>query len=195
MREGERAAAFGGEVHSDLWGKAPVESKGGKNYYITFIDDKTQLMHLYLLKTKDETPKVYKHYEAWVEMQMGTKIKVLNSDRGGEYQGTDFVDYLKSKGTHQKLNVHNMPQHARVAEHQNCTIGERMQALLYVSGLPKNLWGEVACHVVWLLNRTTIKAVDGMTPFEAAFGKKLDLKAVCEWGEKVYVRTEGGTKS
>ena len=38
------------------------------------------------------------------------------------------------------------------------------------------------------------KAMEGMTPFEAAFGKKPDLKKVCEWGEKVYVRMEGGTK-
>jgi hypothetical protein len=30
--------------------------------------------------------------------------------------------------------------------------------------------------------------------FEAAFGKKPNLKGVCEWGEKVYVRIEGGTK-
>jgi len=48
--------------------------------------------------------------------------------------------------------------------------------------------------VVWLLNRTTTKAVEGMTPFEAAFRKKPDLKGVCEWGEKVYVRIEGGMK-
>ena len=87
MQESERAGVFGGEVHSDLWGKAPVESKGGKKFFVTFINDKTCLMHLYLLKTKDEAPKFYKHYEAWVEMQMGAKIKVLNSDRGGEYQG------------------------------------------------------------------------------------------------------------
>ena len=38
------------------------------------------------------------------------------------------------------------------------------------------------------------KAVEGMTLFEVAFGKKPDLKNVREWGEKVYVRIEGGTK-
>jgi hypothetical protein len=194
VREGERADVFGKEVHSDLWGKAPVESKGGKKYYVTFIDDKTRLTHLYLLKTKDETPKMYKQYEAWVETQMGAKIKTLNTDRGGEYQGEEFVDYLKSKGTHQKLNVHDTPQHAGVAERRNRTIGERIRALLHASGLPKFLWGEAARHVVWLLNRTTTKAVDGMTPYEAAFGKKPDLKGVREWGETVYVRIEGGTK-
>ena len=31
-------------------------------------------------------------------------------------------------------------------------------------------------------------------PFEAAFGKKPNLKSVCEWGEKVYVRIKGGMK-
>ena len=194
LREGERADVFGGEIHSDLWGKAPVESRGGKKYYVTFIDDKTRLTHLYLLKTKDETAKVYKQYEAWVETQMGAKIKVLNTDRGGEYQGEEFVNYLKSKGTHQKLNVHDTPQQAGVAERRNRTIGERIRALLHASGLPKFLWGEAARHVVWLLNRTTTKAVEGMTPFEAAFGKKPDLKGVREWGEKVYVRIESGTK-
>ena len=34
------------------------------------------------------------------------------------------------------------------------------------------------------------KAVEEMTPYEAAFGKKPDLREVQEWGEKVYVRLE-----
>ena len=194
MRERERAEIFGGEVHSDLWGKAPVESKGGKKYYVTFIDDKTRLTHLYLLKSKDETVRAYKQYEAWVEMQMGAKIKALSSDRGGEYQGDGFIEYLKSKGTHQKLNVHDTHNQTGVAERRNRTIAERIRALLHASGLLKNLWGEVARHVVWLLNRTSTKAVEGMTLFEAAFRKKPDLKGVREWGEKVHVRVEKGTK-
>ena len=107
---------FGGEIHSDLWGKVPVEPRGGKHYYVTFIDNKTRLTHLYLLKTKDKTAKVYRKYKAWVEVHMGQKIKVLNSDRGGEYQGMECVKYLKTKGTVQKLNIHDTPQHAGVAE-------------------------------------------------------------------------------
>ena len=57
---------------------------------------------------------------------MGKRIKVLNLDRGGEYQGAKFIEYLKSKGTDQKLNVHNTPQHAGVTEHHNRTIGEQI---------------------------------------------------------------------
>jgi len=36
--------------------------------------------------------------------------------------------------------------------------------------------------------------VDGKTPYEAAFGKKPDLRGVREWGEKVWVHVEGGNK-
>ena len=56
MQEGERVDVFGGEVHSDVWGPAPVESKGGRRYYVTFINDKSWLTTMYLLKTKDEVP-------------------------------------------------------------------------------------------------------------------------------------------
>ena len=137
---------------------------------------------------------MYKLYKAWVEMQLGAKIKILNSDRGGEYQGEEFSEYLKTKGTHQKLNVHDTHHQTGVAECCNRTIAERICTLLHASGLPKNLWGEATRHVVWLLNRTTIKVVEGMTPYEAAFEKKPNLKGVREWGEKVYVRVEKGTK-
>ena len=44
------------------------------------------------------------------------------------------------------------------------------------------------------MNWTTTKAVEGMTPYEAAFGQKPNLKNVCKWGEKVWVRVEGENK-
>ena len=194
VRSGERATTFGGEIHSDVWGPAPIESKGGRRYYITFTDDYTRLTHLYLLRTKDEAAEMYKQYEAWVKTQLGAQIKVLHSDRGGEYLGKEFILYLKSKGTNQKLTVHDTPQHNGVAERRNRTIVERIRALLHASGLPKSLWGEAARHIVWLMNRTPTKAVEGKTPFEAAFGKKPDLGEVREWGEKVWVRLEEGNK-
>ena len=55
---------FGGEIHSDLWGPAPVATKAGKHYYITFTDDKTCLTHLNLLCLKSEAFDSYKEYEA-----------------------------------------------------------------------------------------------------------------------------------
>ena len=102
---------------------------------------------------------------------------------GSEYLGKEFTLHLKSRGTEQKLTVHDTPQHNGVAERCNQTIVEWIHALLHSSGLLKNLWGEAARHVVWLMNCTLTKAVDGMMPYEAAFGKKPDLRHECEWGK------------
>ncbi|KAJ3511824.1 hypothetical protein NLJ89_g3875 [Agrocybe chaxingu] len=115
-REGKRAAEFGSEVHSDLWGPAPIESKGGKHYYVTFTDDKMRLTNLYLLRKKDETFAAYRDYEAWCDTQLSACVKILHSDQGGEYLGKEFLLHLKSKGTEQKLTVHDTPQHNGVTE-------------------------------------------------------------------------------
>ena len=119
LREGKRAMVFGGEIHSDLWGKAPVRSRGGKWYWITFIDDKTRFTLIYFLATKDKAFDAYKKFEAWVYVQMEKVIKALNTDQGGEYTDSEFKDYLKSKGTIQKLSVHDTHQQSGVAERRN----------------------------------------------------------------------------
>src|SRR6266850_5910881 len=140
VREGKCAKNFGDKIHTDLWGPAPVETKGGRKYYITFTDDAMRFTHLYLLRAKSEAFEAYKKYEAWCLTQKNTKIKVLHSDQGGEYLDTEFRAYLAKQGTTQKLTVHHTPAHNGVAKHRNRTIIERVHALLHGSGLPRSLW-------------------------------------------------------
>lgn len=194
-REGERATEFGGEIHSDLWGPAPVTTIKGRRYYVSFTDDKTRLTDLYLLKHKSDTFRAYKEYEASCKTQHKADIRILHSDRGGEYTGKEFVVHLKRKGTKQKLTVHDTPQHNGVAERLNRTILEKVRAMLHASGQPRMLWGEAAHHAVWLKNRTPTKALNsGATPYEAAYGKKPDLRGVREWGSRCWVRNESSAK-
>ena len=81
-----------------------------------------------------------------------------------------------------------------MAEWLNQTILEWVRALLHTSGLPKFLWGEAACHIVWLKNRTPTKVLGGLTPYEVAFSKRPNLGDVQEWGSNVYVQIEGESK-
>lgn len=57
-------------------------------YFITFIDDCSRFTHVYLLKHKAEAFNAFKIYKAEMENQLSKRIKVLRSDRGGEYFST-----------------------------------------------------------------------------------------------------------
>jgi hypothetical protein len=193
-REGERCGTVGDEIHSDLWGPAPVETLGKKRYYISFTDDHTRYTNVYFLHTKDEAFKFYRFYEAWLSTQYHVRIKCLNSDRGGEYLLKEFSDHLKKAGTTRRLTVHDTPEHNGVAERGNRTNLEIVRAMLHDSGLPKFLWAEAVSHAVYLRNRTWTRAIGNATPYELLNGSKPDLKLIQPWGCKVRVHDTGGSK-
>ncbi|KAK6148476.1 hypothetical protein DH2020_019388 [Rehmannia glutinosa] len=62
-----------------------VQTRGGKKYFITFIDDCTRYFYAYLLKSKDEALVAFKTYKNEVKNQLNMKIKMIRSDRDGEY--------------------------------------------------------------------------------------------------------------
>src|SRR6266581_6500927 len=114
-------------------------------------------------------------------------IKVLRSDRGGEYLSDAFNAHLAAAGMARKLTVHDTLQLNGVAERLNHTLLERIRAFAHGSGLPKSLWGKAVRHAVWLKNRTGTRALDGKTPFQALFGRPLDLSSPRVWGSRVWV--------
>src|SRR6266404_7819112 len=78
------ASAFGGEVFSDVW-VMPLESLGGRQYYITFINDHMCYLTVDFLWAKSNTLEAYKAYSSWVHTQFSIQIKCFHLDHGGEY--------------------------------------------------------------------------------------------------------------
>ena len=67
-------------IHSDTCDLKYVQTRGGKKYFVTFIDDCTRYCYVYLLRSKDEALKKFMHYKNEVENQLGRKIKAIRSD-------------------------------------------------------------------------------------------------------------------
>ena len=44
-------------------------------------------MYLYMLRSKDKALKAFKVFKAEVKKQCGKQVKIVRSDRGGEYYG------------------------------------------------------------------------------------------------------------
>ena len=72
-------------VHSDLCGPMQTPSLASSHYMLTFIDDFTRKTWVYFLKNKSEVFERFCNFKALVENQIGLHIKVLRTNRGGEY--------------------------------------------------------------------------------------------------------------
>jgi transposase InsO family protein len=82
-------------VHSDICEINGILTRGGKRYFITFIDDYSRFTYVYLLRTKDEAFGKFKEFKKMVENQKERQIKVLRSDRGGEYFSKEFSTFCE----------------------------------------------------------------------------------------------------
>ena len=61
-------------------------TRGEKKYFITFIDDCTRYCYVYFLNNKDAIMSMFIKYKVKIENQLTKNIKILKSDRGGEYE-------------------------------------------------------------------------------------------------------------
>ena len=72
-------------LHTDIC--SPNMDSYGPKYFISFIDDYSRYMYIYLLHNKNEPLDAYKVFKAEVEKHYGKQIKIVRSDRGREYYG------------------------------------------------------------------------------------------------------------
>src|SRR6266403_4176746 len=91
-----------GRVFSDVCGKLPMRSHQGFEYFITWTDDKSRKVNVAGLKAKSDVFKHLKQYITQVELETGEKLKILRTDGGGAYTGTEVNEYLKDKGCHRR---------------------------------------------------------------------------------------------
>jgi len=78
-------------IHTDLANLKQTMSRGGENYFVTFIDDYSRYIKVYLIKRKNGVFYVFLTYKVEVENQLNKKVKRIILYRGGEY--VLFSDY------------------------------------------------------------------------------------------------------
>src|SRR6266702_2612522 len=143
----DQAQRFGDKIHTDVWGPAPVSTRCGRCYFVTFTDNATCFTCTYLLVAKSDVFSTYCQFEAWAKTQNHCgAIKVLRSNHGGKYLSEGFDKHLAAAGTARRLTVHDTPQLNVIAKHLNRMLVEKVRALLHMAGLPQNMWGEALRH-------------------------------------------------
>ena len=117
-------------------------------YFITFNDDYSRYMYLYLLRSKDEALETFKVFKAEVEKQYEKQIKIVRSDRGGEYYGRytkngqalgPFARFLQEHGIVTQYTMLGSLEQNGVAERRNQTLMDMVRSMRSNVNLPQFL--------------------------------------------------------
>ena len=93
-------------------------------------------------------------YKNEVENQFNKKIKVIRSDRGGEYEAPIGEFCAQHRIIHEVTTPYSRQSNG-VAERKNRTLKEMITVMLISSGLPQNMWGEAILSSNYLLNKVS----------------------------------------
>ena len=148
-------------IHSDLL-MISHPSLGGARYIVTFIDDHSRKLWIYLLKAKSDTFSTFRAFKAMVELQTGRKIRVLRADGGGEYCSNVFKAFMEEQGIVFQTTVPHTPQQNGTAERINCSLAEQVHTMLIESSLLWSLWAEAAAYFTYTKNRSPHRAINGV---------------------------------
>ncbi|KAL6348546.1 hypothetical protein AAG906_013166 [Vitis piasezkii] len=113
-----------------------------KGRYFCCSDDHNRMSWVYFLQSKAETFETFKKFKAFVEKQSGKCIKMLRTDRGGEFLSNDFKVFCEEEGLHRELTTPYSPEQNGVAERKNRTVVEMARNMMKAKNLSNHFWAE-----------------------------------------------------
>ncbi|KAK4265351.1 hypothetical protein QN277_026413 [Acacia crassicarpa] len=99
-----------------------------QKHFISFIDDYSRYLYLCMLHNKHEAIDAFKVFKPEEEKQCGKKMKIVKSDKGGEFYGRYtkdrqvpglFVKFLQVHGIVAQYNMLGSPDQNGVAKRRN----------------------------------------------------------------------------
>jgi hypothetical protein len=145
---------------------------GGRRYFLLLVDDLSRYMWVVVLGSKGEAADAIRRAYVAAEAECGRKLRMLCTDNGGEFTVAEFASYCVDKGVQCHYSTSYSPQQNDVIERRNQTVVGMARALLKQRGMLAVFWGEAVVMVVYILNRSPTKALNGRTSYEAWHGHK-----------------------
>uniref|UniRef100_A0ACD5U8P7 Uncharacterized protein n=1 Tax=Avena sativa TaxID=4498 RepID=A0ACD5U8P7_AVESA len=182
-------------VHADLCGPITPATIGGKRYFLLMVDNHSRYMWLTLLKTKGEAAAAIRRFQAEAQKESKRPLRVLRTDRGGEFTATEFADWCSAHDITRHLTAPYSPQQNGVVERRNQTIVGATRCMLKAMNVPAEFWGEAATAAVFILNRSMTKSLEGKTPYAGWHGSKPAVHYLRVFGCTAYAKeTRPGLK-
>jgi transposase InsO family protein len=198
VKDEHKATRLLQRLHSDTLGpitatidgvkQRVVTSLGGNLYSNTTVDEYSSYVWATGLKQKSDTANVVIELVKAASVQHGgAPVVEFHTDGGTEFINKTLKEFFASTGTTLTYTTTNSPFHNGYAESNNGILLSMTRAILIAASAPPSLWGEALATAAYVRNRTPLKRLKGITPFERRFGTKPDTDKLRVFGCNVFV--------
>lgn len=181
-----RAKKILDRIHVDLQGPMDTSILGYR-YTLATVDDSSRKGWKEYMAKKSNTAKLLKDLIIRLETLTGQRVKIIRSDRGGEFIETLLGEFFKEKGITHELTAPYTSQQNGVAERFNRTTHEHALAMLFDADISKGFWPEAHEYASYVRNRSPTSALHRKTPNEAFYDQKPDVSTLRIFGSKCHV--------
>ncbi|CAI5459578.1 unnamed protein product [Closterium sp. Yama58-4] len=157
-------------VHLDLCGPFRVAAKDGSLYFLLLKDRKSRYVWVRPVAKKSDVLLEFQKWLVLVERQTKKSVLQLRSDRGGEFLGKQFTDFVDGKGIVHDLTCPYTPQQNGMAEREMRTVVESVRTMLLHMGVQHHWWHLALRQAVWVRNCLERSATPGTTPYQLLTG-------------------------
>ncbi|TYK10665.1 Beta-galactosidase [Cucumis melo var. makuwa] len=145
---------------------------------------------------KSEVPSIFQNFYHTIKTQFRTKIAILRSDNGREFQNHNLSEFLASKGIVHHTSCAYTPQQNGVAKRKNRHLVEVARSLMLSTYLPSYLWGDVILTAAHLINGMPSRILHLQTPLDCLKESYPSTRLVsevplCVFGCTAYVHNFG----
>jgi hypothetical protein len=88
-------------------------------FYAIFIDDYTHFTWFYPMRKKGELITCFEHFHKYITCQFDAKIRIFQSDEGGEFSCLAFTKLLAHLGIHHQSACPKTPEQNGTAERKH----------------------------------------------------------------------------
>ena len=178
-------------VHCDIAGPIDPPAKEGFRYSISFVDDYSGAITVYLLKNKSDTVPAMERFLADTA-PYGT-VKRLRTDNGTEFTSEEFKNLVVKNRIKHEFSAPYSPHQNGTVERSWRTLYEMARCLLLETKLPKKLWTYALKTSAYIRNRC-YNPRTRKTPFEMMTGHKPNLKNMHIFGTICYAYVQNKKK-
>ena len=138
-------------VHCDLAGPIDPIAREGFRYVLSFVDDYSGMIMIYLLANKSDTLKATEKFLA--DMSPYGKVKRLRSDNGSKFTSQDFTNLLVKHCIKHEKSAPYSPHQNGTVERNWRSLFDMTRCLLIQSKLPKTFWTYALMTSAYIRNR------------------------------------------